>query len=165
MSYAELLERLQALRAQTRALEQQVERQARSMSPLTLDDEREMSNIQSRLDHAYRAANRMAPPPLPCERPAFHRRLLDGLRVYSDTWRGKDISQVTDRPRCGLSRTSWRTRRESADLPTACGTARSKQSRRRAAGGLDSGAKRNALKRSGVERPFQARQSRLGRAS
>jgi predicted RNase H-like nuclease (RuvC/YqgF family) len=96
MSYAELLERLQALRAQTRALEQQVERQARSMSPLTLDDEREMSNIQSRLDHAYRAANRMAPPPLPCERPAFHRRLLDGLRVYSDTWRGKDISQVTD---------------------------------------------------------------------
>jgi hypothetical protein len=29
----------------------------------------------------------------------------------------------------------------------------------------DSGAKRNALKRSGFERPFQARQSRLGRAS
>ena len=31
--------------------------------------------------------------------------------------------------------------------------------------GLDSGAKRNALKRSGFERLFQARQSRLGRAS
>ena len=31
--------------------------------------------------------------------------------------------------------------------------------------GLDSGAKRNALKRSGFERPFQARQSRLGMAS
>jgi hypothetical protein len=30
---------------------------------------------------------------------------------------------------------------------------------------LDSGAKRNALKRSGFERPFQARQSRLGMAS
>ena len=32
-------------------------------------------------------------------------------------------------------------------------------------GSLDSGAKRNVLKRSGFERPFQARQSRLGRAS
>ncbi len=31
--------------------------------------------------------------------------------------------------------------------------------------GLDSGAKRNALRRSGFERPFQARQSRLGMAS
>ena len=31
--------------------------------------------------------------------------------------------------------------------------------------GLDSGAKRNGLKRSGFERPFQARQSRLGMAS
>jgi hypothetical protein len=30
---------------------------------------------------------------------------------------------------------------------------------------LDSGAKRNALKRSGFERLFQARQSRLGKAS
>ena len=36
---------------------------------------------------------------------------------------------------------------------------------RRKQGGLDSGAKRNALKRSGFERLFQARQSRLGRAS
>ena len=32
-------------------------------------------------------------------------------------------------------------------------------------GTLNSGAKRNALKRSGFERPFQARQSRLGMAS
>jgi len=31
--------------------------------------------------------------------------------------------------------------------------------------GLDSGAKRNAVKRSGFERPFQARQARLGMAS
>jgi hypothetical protein len=31
--------------------------------------------------------------------------------------------------------------------------------------GLDSGAKRNAVKRSGFERPFQARQVRLGMAS
>jgi cold shock CspA family protein len=30
---------------------------------------------------------------------------------------------------------------------------------------LDSGAKRKVLKRSGFERPFQARQSRLGMAS
>jgi hypothetical protein len=30
---------------------------------------------------------------------------------------------------------------------------------------LDSGAKRNGVKRSGFERPFQARQSRLGLAS
>ena len=36
---------------------------------------------------------------------------------------------------------------------------------RRATRSLDSGAKRNGFKRSGFERPFQARQSRLGRAS
>jgi hypothetical protein len=33
------------------------------------------------------------------------------------------------------------------------------------AGRLDSGAKRNEVKRSGFGRPFQARQSRLGMAS
>jgi hypothetical protein len=97
MSYQEQYERLQALRAQTRALEQQVDLQARSMQPLTLDDEREMSNIQSRLDQAYQAASRRAPPPLPYERPAsFHKRLLDGLKVYSDDWRSKDLSQVNN---------------------------------------------------------------------
>ena len=32
-------------------------------------------------------------------------------------------------------------------------------------GCLDSGAKRNGVKRSGFERPFQARQARLGMAS
>ena len=39
------------------------------------------------------------------------------------------------------------------------------QLRRRREAILDSGAKRNGFKRSGFERPFQARQSRLGRAS
>jgi hypothetical protein len=97
MSYAEQLERLQALRAQTRALEQQVDLQARSMQPLTLDDEREMSNIQSRLDQAYQAANRRAPPPLPMEKPSqFRHRLLDGLKVYHDDWRDKDLSRVNN---------------------------------------------------------------------
>jgi predicted RNase H-like nuclease (RuvC/YqgF family) len=97
MSYQEQYERLQALRAQTRALEAQVDRQAKEMQPLTLEDESEMSNIQSRLDHAYQAANRRAPPPLPMEKPSqFRHRLLDGLKVYHDDWRDKDLSRVNN---------------------------------------------------------------------
>jgi predicted RNase H-like nuclease (RuvC/YqgF family) len=97
MSYAEQLERLQALRAQTRALEQQVDLQARSMQPLTLEDERQMADTQSRLDVAYQAANRRAPPPLPLERPSqFRQRLLDGLKVYHDDWRDKDLSRINN---------------------------------------------------------------------
>ena len=97
MSYQEQYERLQAMKAETRRLEEQVARQARAMSPVTIDEEREMSNIQSRLDVAYRAAQRSAPPPLPMEKPdQFHKRLLDGLKCYSDTWRGKSFDAVND---------------------------------------------------------------------
>jgi hypothetical protein len=97
MSYAEQYERLQAMKAETRRLEEQVARQARAMSPVTIDEEREMSNIQSRLDVAYRAAQRSAPPPLPMEKPdQFHKRLIDGLKVYSPDWRGKSLDGVSD---------------------------------------------------------------------
>ena len=48
---------------------------------------------------------------------------------------------------------------------TNCAKARSASIHDRCKAGLDSGAKRNGFKRSGFERPFQARQSRLGRAS
>jgi hypothetical protein len=97
MSYQEQYERLQAMKAETRRLEEQVARQARAMSPVTIEEEREMSNIQSRLDVAYRAAQRSAPPPLPMEKPdQFHKRLLDGLKCYSDTWRGKSFDAVND---------------------------------------------------------------------
>jgi hypothetical protein len=42
---------------------------------------------------------------------------------------------------------------------------RAREAMQRIKEGLDSGAKRNALKRSGFERPFQARQARPGTAS
>jgi hypothetical protein len=92
MSYQEQLERLQALRAQTRALEQQVERQARSMSPLTEADERSMQAMQAKADAAYMEANRRAPPPLGHERPDEYRmRLISGLQRYSPRWKSADL--------------------------------------------------------------------------
>ena len=56
-----------------------------------------MSRTQSRLDPVYQAAGRRAPPPEPHERPdQFHKRLLSGLTPYSDDWRGKSLSSITD---------------------------------------------------------------------
>jgi hypothetical protein len=52
MSYAEQLERLQEMRAQTRALEKQLEREARSMQPITEQDERRMYADQVEFDPA-----------------------------------------------------------------------------------------------------------------
>jgi hypothetical protein len=47
MSYAEKLEELQRLRAEVRRLEQLAEREAKSMRPITIDDERQMSSMQA----------------------------------------------------------------------------------------------------------------------
>jgi hypothetical protein len=47
MSYANRLEELQRLRAEVRRLEQLAEREAKSMRPLTLDDEKAMASIAS----------------------------------------------------------------------------------------------------------------------
>jgi hypothetical protein len=95
MSYQEQYERLQALRAQTRALEKQVERQARSMQPLTLDDERQMQSMQAKADEAYQTARRRAPPPLGHERPDEYRlRLVEGVKRYSPRWKSVDLSRT-----------------------------------------------------------------------
>jgi hypothetical protein len=97
MSYQEQLERLQEMRAQTRALEKQVERQARDMQPLTEADERKMYADQVEFDPAYQAANRRAPPPLPYERPAqYSRRLAAGLQPLSSRWAKADLDALPD---------------------------------------------------------------------
>jgi hypothetical protein len=97
MSYAEQLERLQAMRAQTRALEKQLEREARSMQPITEQDERRMYADQVEFDPAYQAANRRAPPPLPYERPAqYSRRLAAGLQPLSSRWAKADLDGLPD---------------------------------------------------------------------
>jgi hypothetical protein len=97
MSYAEQLERLQAMRAQTRALEKQLEREARAMQPITEQDERRMYADQVAFDPAYQAANRRAPPPLPFERPAkYSRRLAAGLQPLSSRWAKADLDGLPD---------------------------------------------------------------------
>jgi hypothetical protein len=88
VSYRDKLEELQRLRAEVRRLERQAEAEAKSMSPLTIDDEHRMVAMQSRADSVYRGAGRLpAPAPEPGDRPAsYERRLADGLKVYSQQW-------------------------------------------------------------------------------
>ena len=84
------------LRNELRRLEESIARRA-ERSPVTIDDERRMHDTQARYDSAYGAANRRAPPPLPLEKPTeYRRRLAEGLQVYSPSWRGKDLSGITD---------------------------------------------------------------------
>jgi hypothetical protein len=98
MSYSDKLEELQRLRAEVRRLERQAEAEARAMSPLTLDDEHKMVQMQSRADALYRGAGRLpAPPSEPHERPAaYERRLVDGLRIYSQRWARANVSVMPD---------------------------------------------------------------------
>jgi|ERR1700733_3363161 hypothetical protein len=89
--------RIRDLRNELRKLEAQSERTMSAMQPITIEQEHAMVNTQSRLDRAYQEAGRRAPPPDAHERPdAYHRRLLSGLAHYSDDWRGKSLSGVTD---------------------------------------------------------------------
>ena len=84
------------LRQELRRLEELIARRA-ERSPVTLDDERRMTEMQARANSAYQAAGRRAPPALPLETPLeFRRRLLAGLQPYSSTWNGKDLSGITD---------------------------------------------------------------------
>jgi hypothetical protein len=97
-TYAERLEELQRMRSQTRALEAQLEREARAMQPLTLQDEHRMVAAQTRADELYRSAGRLpAPQPDPGERPSqYERRLADGLKIYSDRWASANLQKVPD---------------------------------------------------------------------
>ena len=84
------------LRNELRRLEESIARRA-DRSPVTIEDERSMGEMQARADSAYVAANRRAPPAMPLERPdEYRRRLAEGLQVYSPSWRGKDLNGVTD---------------------------------------------------------------------
>jgi hypothetical protein len=96
-TYTERLEELQRMRSQTRALEKQLEREARSMQPITEQDERRMYADQVGFNPAYQAANRRAPPPLPYERPAqYSRRLAAGLQPLSSRWSKADLDALPD---------------------------------------------------------------------
>jgi hypothetical protein len=98
MSYQDQMALLQEKRRELRALEAQAERTAKSMQPLTLDDELKMVQMQARADDLYRGAGRL-PAPLaePHERPqAYERRLVDGLRVYSKRWERADLTKLPD---------------------------------------------------------------------
>ena len=91
-TYAEKLEELQRLRAEVRRLERVAEVEAKRMQPLTESDERTMSAMQAHADSAYSSAERRAPPPHAYERPdEYRRRLVDGLKVYSEKWAGADF--------------------------------------------------------------------------
>jgi hypothetical protein len=98
MSYQDQMALLQEKRRELRALEAQAERTARSMSPITLDDELRMVEAQTRADALYRGAGRLpAPPPEPHERPStYERRLVDGLKVYSERWAKANLAAMPD---------------------------------------------------------------------
>ena len=98
MSYSDKLEELHRLRAEVRRLERLAEAEAKSMSPLTLDDETRMMAAHARADSLYRSAGRLpAPPPDPHERPAsYERRLVDGLKIYSPQWARANVAAITD---------------------------------------------------------------------
>jgi hypothetical protein len=98
VSYSEKLEELHRLRSEVRRLERQAEAEAKSMSPLTIDDEHRMVAAQSRADALYRGAGRLpAPAPEPHERPAaYERRLADGLRIYSPRWSKANVERMPD---------------------------------------------------------------------
>jgi hypothetical protein len=88
---------IQEQRRKLAMMEAQANADAQAMQPISIEQERQMADTQARLDEAYQAAGRRAPPPLPYEKPTqFHRRLLDGLRVYSDEWRSRSINGVND---------------------------------------------------------------------
>jgi hypothetical protein len=97
-SYSEKLAELQRLRNEVRRLEQLADREAKSMTPLSLDDEHRMVAAQSRADELYRGAGRLpAPPAEPHERPsAYERRLAAGLAVYSPRWSKANLERMPD---------------------------------------------------------------------
>jgi hypothetical protein len=98
MSYQDQMALLQEKRRELRALEAQAERTARSMPPITLDDELRMVEAQTRADALYRGAGRLpAPPAEPHERPStYERRLVDGLKVYSERWAKANLAAMPD---------------------------------------------------------------------
>jgi hypothetical protein len=98
VSYQDQMALLQEKRRELRALEAQAERTARAMSPLTIEDEHRMVAMQARADSLYRGAGRL-PAPLaePHERPGqYERRLVDGLKVYSDRWAKASLERMPD---------------------------------------------------------------------
>lgn len=97
MSYQDRLRRYQALKDEMRALEAQLERDQKTMRPLTVEDEQRMTGWQAEADSVFQLYNRRAPAPNPGERPGqFRRRLLDGLRGCSATWRDKALDSLPD---------------------------------------------------------------------
>jgi hypothetical protein len=110
--------------------------------------------VRAKLDpNAYPAANRR-----------LTMRAIDALsRIELSRGSSRDLARDLHRKLAELSTHLKSDRQQpSTAVPTGEGNAVHDLNPQRS---LDSGAKRNGLKRSGFERPFQVRQSRLGRAS
>jgi hypothetical protein len=96
MSLAEDFALAKQLREKLRSLEESISRRA-NRSPVTVEDERRMTEMQSRADASYIAAGRRAPPALPLERPEeYRRRLADGVKTYSPRWREANLESIND---------------------------------------------------------------------
>ncbi len=102
---------------------------------------------RNRLERAKDALNSIAP-----REPLFRARRDEYLITVHEALASGSSQKLKWRARSLLAGLTSSTTRYLVLRPTFMGI-------------LDSGAKRNALKRSGFERLFQARQSRLGRAS
>jgi hypothetical protein len=99
MTYSEKLAEIQRRRQELFALEQSANREAKSMQPLTADQEREMHVTQARFDEAYTKAGRRAEPPHAYERPdSYRQRLIAGLQKYSPKYQGKDLTGIAYEP-------------------------------------------------------------------
>jgi hypothetical protein len=96
VSYEEQMALLQQKRRELRALEAQAERTAKSMQPITEQDERNLMELQARADEVYRAAGRIgAPAPMNFERPDTYRlRLAEGLQKNSATWKNANLANA-----------------------------------------------------------------------
>ena len=83
-------------RRELRALEAQAERTAKSMQPITEQDERQLMASRVKANEAYRAAGRMgAPEAFSYERPEeYERRLVAGISTLSPTWARADFSRM-----------------------------------------------------------------------
>lgn len=75
------------LRDELRRVESRVLRE-QARRPLTVADERAMTDMRVRADAVLHELGRYAPPPLPGEYPdEFRVRLLKGIKPHSKTWR------------------------------------------------------------------------------
>ncbi|WP_428988562.1 hypothetical protein [Methylocapsa aurea] len=93
----EKMRRAKALRDELNALEKTVSREMREQGPLIEAEEAAMADAQARADEVYAALGKRAPAPWPGERMRQYRaRLLNPLKLHSDTWRNVRIEDQSE---------------------------------------------------------------------